>query len=61
MLRAYFSVPGIAHYLIADPGERILIHHARGGGDTLTPRVLAEGTLHLASLGIGVPVSALFS
>ncbi len=60
-LRAYFSVPSIAHYLIADPDERILIHHARGQGDNLLTRVVAEGTIQLDPPGIALPVSALFS
>ena len=35
--------PGIAHYLIVDPGRPRVIHHARSGGDIRTRILIPSG------------------
>ena len=33
-LGEYFSVPSIRHYLVVNPDDKLVVHHARGqGGD----------------------------
>jgi Uma2 family endonuclease len=46
-LEAYFTVPSIEHYIIADPDKPLLIVHSRGAGDALTTRLIADPTTRL--------------
>lgn len=60
-LVGYFQVPSIVHYLIVDPDDRLVIHHARGGGDAIATRILSAGSLlRLDPPGIEVLVVDLF-
>lgn len=58
-LAGYFSVPAIHHYLIVHPEQRLVIHHARGEGDMIATRILAEGTLVLDPPGLTVQIEDL--
>ena len=60
-LSDYFSLASVAHYLILDPDRRVVIHHARGEGDALVTRVLAQGLLTLDPPGIAVAVEDMFA
>ncbi len=55
-LAGYFKVESVAHYLIVDPDEVLVIHHQRHGGDILT-RILREGTMTLDPLGLELAVA----
>jgi Uma2 family endonuclease len=46
-LAGYFRVPSVAHYLIVDPNKPLVLHHARGGGDTILTHVVTRGTIEL--------------
>jgi Uma2 family endonuclease len=59
-LLGYFRVPSLHHYLIVDPDERLVLHHARGSGDTVVTRMVKEGDLVLDPPGLTLPVPALF-
>lgn len=59
-LAGYFELSSVAHYLILDPDERLLIHHARQSGDTLTTRILRDGALRLDPPGLTIEVGGLF-
>jgi Uma2 family endonuclease len=59
-LVGYFRVASIAHYLIADPDKRIVIHHARGAGDMVATRIVGDGTVQLDPPGIEIAVRELF-
>ncbi|HEY1246096.1 MAG TPA: Uma2 family endonuclease [Hyphomicrobiaceae bacterium] len=60
-LMGYFQVPGVEHYLIVDPDNRLVIHHARGGGDAFATRIVNEGSsLKLDPPGIEVAVAEFF-
>lgn len=59
-LRGYFTVPSIHHYLIIDPEKQIVIYHARGHGEALQTRLLAEGDLPLDPPGLSLSVASLF-
>jgi hypothetical protein len=37
----------IAHYLIVDPAEALILHHARAEGDAVVTRIVREGTIAL--------------
>ena len=59
-LDGYFSLPGVAHYLILDPDRRVLIHHQRGEAGAIVTRILCEGVLRLDPPGIEAEVGAMF-
>ena len=59
-LAGYFRIPSVQHYLIADLENRLVIHHARGEGDTLATKLIREGTLWLDPPGIELTVGELF-
>ena len=59
-LADYFRLASVAHYLIIDPEERLVVHHQRrDGGDILT-RILREGTLALDPPGIAVGLTEIY-
>lgn len=59
-LLGYFQVPSIAHYLIVDPDNRLVIHHSRGEGDTIATRIVSDRPVELDPPGIALTVAALF-
>lgn len=58
-LDGYFSLASVQHYLIADPDRPMLIHHARGSGDTLQTRIISDKStsLRLDPPGLTVDLS----
>jgi Uma2 family endonuclease len=58
-LADYFRLPSVAHYLIIDPDEVLVIHHQRRGDDILT-RILRDGTIALDPPGIEVKVAEIY-
>jgi Uma2 family endonuclease len=59
-LLGYFQVPSIVHYLIVDPDNRLVIHHARGSGDAIATRIVSGQPLRLDPPGIEIAVADLF-
>jgi Uma2 family endonuclease len=51
-LAGYFRVPSVAHYLIVDPDQPLIIHHARGTQDTILTHIVREGTIKLDPPGL---------
>jgi Uma2 family endonuclease len=60
-LAGYFRLPSVAHYLIVDPTQRSVIHHARGAGDTILTRVISDGVIALEPPGLELAVSDIYS
>jgi len=60
-LAGYFSLPGVAHYLILDPERRVVIHHKRGNGEVIETRILSAGALRLDPPGLEITVADLFA
>ncbi len=58
-LADYFRPPSVAHYLIIDPDEMLVIHHQRHGEDILT-RILREGTIALDPPGLELAVGEIY-
>jgi Uma2 family endonuclease len=56
----YFRVPSVQHFLIVDPDQRFVIHHARGERDMIATRIVREGALHLAPPGIEIALADIF-
>jgi len=59
-LAGYFRLPSVAHYLIVDPRQPSIIHHARGAGDTILTRVITEGTISLDPPGLELALSDVY-
>jgi Uma2 family endonuclease len=59
-LAGYFRLPSVAHYLIVDLTQRLVVHHARGGGDTIITRIVTDGRIALDPPGLELAVSEIF-
>lgn len=58
----YFQVQTIAHYLVIDPIENVLIWHRRCvGGGLEPPAVLKEGVVAFDPPGIALDITVLFA
>jgi Uma2 family endonuclease len=60
-LAGYFRLPSVAHYLNVDPAEPLVVHHARGSGETILTRVVTQGTIALDPPGLGVPLAEIYA
>jgi Uma2 family endonuclease len=60
-LAGYFRVPSIAHYLIVDPSEPMIVHHARSSGGDIITRVVSEGTIALDPPGVDIAVEDIYT
>ena len=60
-LSGYFRLPSVRHYLILDPDETMLIHHARRADGVVETATMTEARLRLDPPGLELDVSALFS
>jgi Uma2 family endonuclease len=60
-LAGYFRVPSVAHYLIVDPSEPMIVHHARGAGGDIITRVVTQGTLALDPPGLTITVEDIYA
>ena len=59
-LSGYFRLPSVRHYLILDPDEAMLIHHARRPDGVVETATMTDGRLRLDPPGLELDVSALF-
>lgn len=59
-LAGYFKLPSIAHYLIIDPDEPLVIHHARGEGGQVLTRILREGAVRLDPPGLELALAEIY-
>jgi Uma2 family endonuclease len=60
-LAGYFRVPSVAHYLIVDSDKPLVVHHARGSGETILTRVVTQGTIELDPPGLAVALADLYA
>jgi Uma2 family endonuclease len=59
-LIGYFRLPSVVHYLIVDPVQPSILHHARQtSGDILT-RIVTEGTIRLDPPGIEIALADIY-
>ncbi len=59
-LSSYFRLPSVAHYLIVDPTQRSVVHHARGSGDTILTHIITEGSIALDPPGIALAMDDIY-
>ena len=60
-LAGYFRVPSVAHYLNVDPNQPLVLHHARGEGDTILSRIVTQGTIELDPPGLAVALADIYA
>lgn len=60
-LAGYFRLPSIAHYLIVDPNEPMIVHHARGGGGDIVTTVVTDGMIVLDPPGLEIAVKDIYT
>ena len=54
-------VPGVGHYLIVDPDKPMVVHHARGDGDTILTRIVTQGAIQLDPPGVAVALADVYA
>ena len=59
-LADYFRLPSVAHYLIIDPDEVLVIHHQRRADDDILTRILRDGAITLDPPGIEVKIAEIY-
>jgi Uma2 family endonuclease len=59
-LAGYFRVPSVLHYLIVDPAQPLIIHHARQAGDAFLTRVVRDGAITLHPPGIEIFIADVY-
>ena len=60
-LAGYFRLPSVAHYLIVDPSEPMIVHHARSVGGDIVTRVVTEGTIALDPPGVVIAIEDIYA
>ncbi|MGB9368791.1 MAG: Uma2 family endonuclease [Xanthobacteraceae bacterium] len=55
----YFRLPSVAHYLIVDPAQPLILHHARSA-DTILTRIVREGTIMLDPPGLELALADVY-
>jgi Uma2 family endonuclease len=59
-LAGYFRLPSVAHYLIVDPGQPLIIHHARGADDAILTHIVREGAITLDPPGLALVLADVY-
>jgi Uma2 family endonuclease len=59
-LAGYFRVPSVAHYLIVDPDQPLIIHHARGNQDMILTHIVREGAIVLDPPGLDLALGDVY-
>jgi Uma2 family endonuclease len=59
-LAGYFRLPSVAHYLIVDPTQPVILHHSRGTEDTILTRIVTEGIIVLDPPGLDLALSDIY-
>ncbi len=60
-LEGYFKLASVRHYLIVDPDDRTIVHHARAADGKIWTTIETEGEIELDAIGARVAVSACFA
>jgi Uma2 family endonuclease len=59
-LAGYFLLPSLAHYLIVDPTQSLILHHSRTG-DAILTRVVTEGSIALDPPGLELALADVYA
>lgn len=56
----YFRLPSVAHYLIVDPTQPLILHHARAADDTILTRIVRAGAIALDPPGLELALADVY-
>jgi len=59
-LAGYFRVPSVMHYLIVDPNQPLIIHHARADKDAILTHVVRDGVITLDPPGLDLVLGDIY-
>jgi Uma2 family endonuclease len=59
-LAGYFRLLSVAHYLVVDPTQPMIVHHARNADGTILTRVVTAGRIVLDPPGLELAVSDIY-
>jgi len=59
-LAGYFCVPSVMHYLIVDPDQPLIIHHARGSSDKILTSIVRDGAITLSPPGLDLTLGDIY-
>ncbi len=59
-LIGYFQLPSVMHYLIVDPSQSVIIHHARGAGGDILTRAVTVGAVKLDPPGLELHLADIY-
>jgi Uma2 family endonuclease len=59
-LAGYIKVSSVVHYLIIDPLKPLVVHHARGSGDTIITRIVTAGGITLDPPGLELALTDIY-
>jgi Uma2 family endonuclease len=59
-LAGYFRLPSVAHYLIVDPDQPLIIHHARRSDDAILTHIVREGMITLDPPGLELALADVY-
>ena len=59
-LIGYFQLPSVMHYLIVDPSQSVIIHHARGAGGDILTRAVTKGAVKLDPPGLELHLADIY-
>jgi Uma2 family endonuclease len=59
-LAAYFRLPSLAHYLVVDPDQPLVIHHQRGRDGTIEVRRFRNGVVQLNPPGLELDLTEVY-
>jgi Uma2 family endonuclease len=59
-LEGYFRLQSVRHYLILSPDEPLVIHHARGEGETIQTRIFRSGVIALDPPGMRLDLAEIY-
>jgi Uma2 family endonuclease len=59
-LPGYFRIASVQHYLVVEPDQPLIIHHARGKDDAILTRIFREGTITLDPPGLELALADVY-
>ena len=59
-LAGYFRLASVVHYLIVDPDQPLIIHHARRNGDTILTQIVRDGAISLDPPGLTLALADIY-
>ena len=60
-LAGYFKLPSVAHYLIVDPTQPMIVHHSRASDGNILTRVVSDGVIALDPPGLELAVADIYN